>query len=103
MLFVMVLIMKKPKKEAITNDFLQNYVGGRFSSVQKYGVGRPTVFTGVVKKISLKSGVITFYRVIDDQKIEVSSSYAVCRYYNDNRIMFESADQLHTVILYRPK
>ncbi len=97
------LVMKKPKREPITNDFLQSYVDGRFSSVQKYVIGRPTVFTGVIKKISLKNGIITLYRKIDDQKIEVNSSYGVCRYYNDIRIMFESADQLHTVILYRPK
>lgn len=96
-------MMKKPKREAITNDFLQSYVDGRFSSVQKYDIGRPTVFTGIIKTISLKNGIITLYRKIDDQKIEVSSSYGVCRYYNDIRIMFESSDQMHTVILYRPK
>ena len=95
--------MKRPKRKEVSNDFLQSYLGGEFSSVRKYKIGRPTVFTGIIKKISLENGILTFYRVVDDHKIEVCSSYRVYRYYNDNRITFESTDLLHTVILYKPK
>lgn len=96
--------MKRPKRQDVTDNFLQGYLGGEFSSVRKYKIGRPTVFTGIIKEISLKNGIIIFYRVVDGQKIEIFlSSYRIYRYYNDNRIMFESKDLMHIVVLYRPK
>ena len=92
------------KSKIITPEFLQSYLGGRFSSVQKFNVGRPSVFTGIIKKISIENGIVTFTRFVDDHEIKVIlSSCWVYRYHKDFRIMFESKDTLHNVILYRPK
>lgn len=96
--------MKRSRSQEITGDFLQSYLKGGFSSVKKHKIGRPTVFTGIIKKISLDNGMLTFVRFVDGQEIKVIlSSYRVYRYYNDNRIIFESKDLFHTVILYKPK
>ena len=98
------MILKKPIREKITKDFLQNYIGGEFTSVQKHKIGRPTVFTGIIKRISLDNGVIAFTRFVDNQEIKVIQPfYRIYRYYKDNRIIFESKDLFHTVILYHPR
>ncbi len=98
------LTMKKPKREPITNDFLQIYVGGRFSSVQINKIVKENIFTGVIKKISLEKGGIVFYRVSDGQEFKIPpSAYRVYRYYNDEQIIFESKNSLRIIKLFRPK